>query len=157
MNSTLKSLLFWMVLVVVGVLIWNFSTKFQRQERTASFSEFMSWVDAGTPATYLSVQLDLARRTGWQRAGVTVGDGAVLDDVVVRPGATIGAGAIVQRSAIGRDAVIGAGARVADCIVGDGARIGAGARLDGLCVIGDGVEVAAGAELHGRLVPAPTD
>ena len=29
-NSTLKSLLFWMVLVVVGVLIWNFSTKFQR-------------------------------------------------------------------------------------------------------------------------------
>ena len=26
MNSTLKSLLFWVVLVVVGVLIWNFST-----------------------------------------------------------------------------------------------------------------------------------
>ena len=33
-NSTLKSLLFWMVLVVVGVLIWNFSTKFQQHERT---------------------------------------------------------------------------------------------------------------------------
>ena len=31
LNSTLKSLLFWMVLVVVGVLIWNFSTKFQQQ------------------------------------------------------------------------------------------------------------------------------
>ena len=30
LNSTLKSLLFWMVLVVVGVLIWNFSTTFQR-------------------------------------------------------------------------------------------------------------------------------
>ena len=30
LNSTLKSLLFWMVLVVVGVLIWNFSTNFQR-------------------------------------------------------------------------------------------------------------------------------
>ena len=26
MNSTLKNLVFWMVLVVVGVLIWNFST-----------------------------------------------------------------------------------------------------------------------------------
>ena len=30
MNSTLKSLLFWMVLIVVGVLIWKFSTTFQR-------------------------------------------------------------------------------------------------------------------------------
>ena len=29
LNSTLKSLVFWMVLVVVGVLVWNFSTKFQ--------------------------------------------------------------------------------------------------------------------------------
>ena len=47
MNSTLKSLLFWVVLVVVGVLIWNFSTKFQQHERTISFSEFMSWADQG--------------------------------------------------------------------------------------------------------------
>ena len=50
MNSTLKTLLFWMVLVVVGVLIWNFSTKFQHNDRQASFSEFMSWADAGTVA-----------------------------------------------------------------------------------------------------------
>ncbi len=50
MNSTLKSLLFWMVLVVVGVLIWNFSTKFQTHERQVSFSEFMSWADAGSVA-----------------------------------------------------------------------------------------------------------
>ena len=41
MNSTLKSLLFWVVLVVVGVLIWNFSAKFQQHERTISFSELM--------------------------------------------------------------------------------------------------------------------
>ena len=38
MNSTLKSLLFWMVLVVVGVLIWNFSTKFQHARRGPSRS-----------------------------------------------------------------------------------------------------------------------
>ena len=31
MNSTLKSLLFWMVLIVVGVAIWNFSTKLAGQ------------------------------------------------------------------------------------------------------------------------------
>ncbi len=48
MNSTLKSLLFWIVLVVVGVLIWNFSTKLQQHERVATFSEFMSAADAGT-------------------------------------------------------------------------------------------------------------
>ena len=48
MNSTLKSLVFWMVLVVVGVLIWNFSTKFQQtRPRPITFSEFMSQVDAG--------------------------------------------------------------------------------------------------------------
>ncbi len=47
MNSTLKSLLFWMVLVVVGVLIWNFSTNFQTRDRSVTFSEFISWVDAG--------------------------------------------------------------------------------------------------------------
>ena len=42
MNPTVKSLLFWVVLVVVGVLIWNFSTKFQQNERTISFIELMS-------------------------------------------------------------------------------------------------------------------
>jgi cell division protease FtsH len=50
LNSTLKSLLFWVVLFVVGVLIWNFSTKFQSHERPASFSEFIQWVDSGTVA-----------------------------------------------------------------------------------------------------------
>jgi cell division protease FtsH len=49
-NSTLKSLLFWMVLVVVGVAIWNFSTKWQRPDRPVNFSEFMSWADAGNVA-----------------------------------------------------------------------------------------------------------
>jgi len=47
LNSTLKSLLFWVVLFVVGMLIWNFSTKFQSHERTISFSEFIQSVDSG--------------------------------------------------------------------------------------------------------------
>ena len=47
MNSTLRSLVFWMVLVVVVVLIWNFSTEFQAGDNSASFSEFVRWVDAG--------------------------------------------------------------------------------------------------------------
>jgi cell division protease FtsH len=47
LNSTLKSLLFWMVLVVVGVLIWNFSTTFQARDKTIVFSEFVKLLDEG--------------------------------------------------------------------------------------------------------------
>jgi cell division protease FtsH len=47
LNSTLKSLLFWMVLVVVGVLVWNFSTRFQRSDHAISFSTFMTHVETG--------------------------------------------------------------------------------------------------------------
>jgi cell division protease FtsH len=50
LNSTLKSLLFWTALVVVGVLLWNFSTRLQTHERQVGFSEFMSWVDTGSVA-----------------------------------------------------------------------------------------------------------
>ena len=50
MTSTLKSLVFWMVLVAIGVLVWNFSAKFQRNETGASFSEFVAWVDSGQVA-----------------------------------------------------------------------------------------------------------
>jgi cell division protease FtsH len=45
LNSTLKSLLFWMVLIVVGVLIWQFSTTFQRSENQIAFSQFLKYVD----------------------------------------------------------------------------------------------------------------
>ena len=36
MSSSLKSIAFWVVLVVVGVLIWNFSTKFQAHDELGS-------------------------------------------------------------------------------------------------------------------------
>jgi cell division protease FtsH len=45
LNSTLKSLLFWLVLVVVGMVIWQVTTKFQQKEQPVSFTEFMTWVD----------------------------------------------------------------------------------------------------------------
>jgi cell division protease FtsH len=47
LNSTLKSLVFWMVLVVVGVLIWNFSATFQTRDKTITFSEFVKQLDEG--------------------------------------------------------------------------------------------------------------
>ncbi|MSO56347.1 MAG: ATP-dependent metallopeptidase FtsH/Yme1/Tma family protein [Acidobacteria bacterium] len=46
MNSTLKSLVFWMVLVAVAVGVWNFSTKFQAQSKAVPFSDFMTEVEA---------------------------------------------------------------------------------------------------------------
>jgi cell division protease FtsH len=49
-TSTMKSLMFWMVLFVLGLAIWNFSTKLQRQDQPISFSDFMSRTDAGTVA-----------------------------------------------------------------------------------------------------------
>ena len=43
----MKSLVFWMALVVIGVIVWNFSTQLQTSLQPLSFSEFMGAVDAG--------------------------------------------------------------------------------------------------------------
>jgi cell division protease FtsH len=56
LNSTLKSLLFWMVLVVVGVLIWNFSNTFAGKSETSwPFSVFLKAVDDDQVATVTMV------------------------------------------------------------------------------------------------------
>ena len=47
MNPSVRSFAFWMVLVVVVVLIWNFSTDFQSRDESVSFSEFIRMVDSG--------------------------------------------------------------------------------------------------------------
>jgi cell division protease FtsH len=46
-NSTIRSAVFWLVLILVGGLVWNFSTKYQAAAKSLSFSEFMASVDAG--------------------------------------------------------------------------------------------------------------
>jgi len=47
LNPSVRSFAFWMVLVVVVVLIWNFSTDFQARDESVSFSEFIRMVDSG--------------------------------------------------------------------------------------------------------------
>ncbi len=47
MNSTLKSLLFWLVLVVIGALIWQFSSNLQKTEKQVAFTKFMELVKDG--------------------------------------------------------------------------------------------------------------
>ena len=46
MNSTLKNILFWMGLIVIGATIWELSTSLQRTEEEISFSEFIERVKA---------------------------------------------------------------------------------------------------------------
>ncbi len=47
MNSTTRSLLFWMLLVVVVLAIWNLSSQFRTGDQPVAFSEFMRWVETG--------------------------------------------------------------------------------------------------------------
>ena len=47
MNSTTRSLLFWMVLVVAVALIWSVSSQFRPGETPVDFSEFIRWVETG--------------------------------------------------------------------------------------------------------------
>ena len=55
--------MFWMALVVVGVLIWNFSTNFQAGDRAEIFSEFIALVDQG--------QIDEVTISGNEISGTT--------------------------------------------------------------------------------------
>ncbi len=61
MNSTLRSFIFWMVLVAVVLLIWSFSTQFQTGDNSVSFSEFVRMVEAG--------QVDSVTLTGSEVTG----------------------------------------------------------------------------------------
>jgi mannose-1-phosphate guanylyltransferase len=110
------------------------------------------WVDAGTPETYLQVQLDLldgvrgAPEDGTHPsaavdpsasvvrsvlgAGVVVGPGARVRDSVLFPGATVAAGASVTGSVLGAGASVAEGASVADLsVIGDDAAVAAGEAL----------------------------
>ena len=73
MNSTLKSLLFWMVLVVVGVLIWNLSQTFRPNPAEIPFSTFLDRVEEGK---VVSVEITGNRIKGTMSG--TAGDGNEL-------------------------------------------------------------------------------
>ena len=116
------------------------------------------WVDAGTPATYLQIQLDLldgVRGTTVDGVHPTaeIAADADVERSVVMAGAQIATGARLRDAVVSAGAVIGAGAEVDESIVGPGARVGDGARVEGLSLIGDAAEVAPGARLDGARVP----
>lgn len=116
------------------------------------------WIDAGTPATYLEVQLDLiSGRRGAPEQGVhptaSVAADAVVECSVVGAGAVVESGAVVRSSVVLAGARIGTGAVLDHAIVADRAVIGAGAVLSDHCVIGRDQQIAAGAELANTKVP----
>lgn len=116
------------------------------------------WVDAGTPATYLQVQLDLidGRRGPGETAvhpTARVHPGATVDRAVVMAAAEVAEGAVVRGSVVLPGAAVGADAVIDGSIVGPGASVGAGAVVSDLTVLGADAEVAAGTELHGALLP----
>lgn len=117
------------------------------------------WVDAGTPATYLQVQLDLVdgRRSAEPPVadGASVGDGADVRHTVVMAGARVADGATVSDSALLPGAVVEKGASVEGSIVGPGARVGEGATLSDLCVLGQDVAVDPGVRLTAARLPDP--
>ena len=116
------------------------------------------WVDAGTPQTYLQVQLDLLDgRRGPAAVGVSpeasVDSGAVVERSVVMAGAALGEGSVVRGSAVHSSAVVEAGATVLDSVVGSGATVGQGARVTDGTLVGEHFDVEPGASLSGARVP----
>nr|WP_249419945.1 NDP-sugar synthase [Rhabdothermincola salaria] len=116
------------------------------------------WVDAGTPSTYLQVQLDLIDGVrGDPEVGLhpsaQVADGADVTHSVVMAGASVEAGAVVRDAVVMPGARVAAGARVTASLVGPGATVGAGAIVDELSVLGDDVVVEPAAELHAVHMP----
>jgi mannose-1-phosphate guanylyltransferase len=110
------------------------------------------WVDAGTPATYLSANLAHADPPD---ASCRVADDAVVKDSVIGREVQIASGARVEGSVVMDGVCVGQGSEVLDSVVGGGAVIGPGARLSSLCLIGDGYRVGGGSVLSGQRLPAP--
>ncbi len=97
-----------------------------------------SWIDAGTPATYLQANLEtLADPTS-----------SVVDE-----SAQVAPGAAVERSVVLAGASIGENAVVKDSIIGPGAIVGAWAHVTAHCVLGTGAVVADGESLTGPYCP----
>ncbi|MEM7140520.1 MAG: NDP-sugar synthase [Actinomycetota bacterium] len=116
------------------------------------------WVDAGTPHTYLQIQMDLldgvrGSAVDGVSAGASVDPGATVERSVIMDGASVAAGAVVRDAVISRGASVHADAVIEGSVVGPGATIGERAKVTGMTMIGDDVVVEAGNALDGAKVP----
>jgi mannose-1-phosphate guanylyltransferase len=116
------------------------------------------WVDAGTPLTYLQIQLDLldgvrGPKVDGVSPGASVDAAATVERSVVMDGASVAAGAVVRNAVISTGASVRAGARVEGSIVGPNAVVGERAEITGMSMVGDGAVVEADLVLDGARIP----
>jgi mannose-1-phosphate guanylyltransferase len=112
------------------------------------------WIDVGTPATYLGVNLAYAaREDSWFPTAVQVDSLARVRDTVMGAGVSVAAGADVKGSLLLDRAVIAPDAVVLDSIVGPSAMVGRSARVEGFTVLGAGAVVEPGSALSGARLP----
>lgn len=112
------------------------------------------WVDAGTPATYLEVNLAIAAREEIEvDATARIDPAARVRRVVIGPGVVVEAGAVVDGSVLHAGTRIGRDAVIRDSIVGRNVLVGAGATVEGLTILGDGTAIDPGTRLCGARVP----
>jgi mannose-1-phosphate guanylyltransferase len=119
------------------------------------------WIDAGTPDSYLTAQLDLldGLRQGGAESGVHPGariaDGAEVARSVIDDNACIDRDAVVIDSIVMSGACIGAGAVVRNSIVGWGSTVAPAASVIDLTVIGSDEQIEPGTSLERGVVPPP--
>lgn len=116
------------------------------------------WVDAGTPATYLQIQLDLLDgRRGEVVDGIApsarIDPSAHIEHSVVMAGARVDAAASVCDSIVSPGAVVSADADVEGSIIGPRAVVGRRAKVSAMTIIGDGEIIDDGAVLATALIP----
>jgi mannose-1-phosphate guanylyltransferase len=112
------------------------------------------WVDAGTPATYLQINLTItAEEASGVDATASVDPSARVAHSALGLGVVIEAEAVVENSVVFAGVTIGRGAVVRGSILGRAVTVGKGARVENLSVLGDGERVDAGAHLNGVRQP----
>jgi mannose-1-phosphate guanylyltransferase len=116
------------------------------------------WVDAGTPETYIQIQLDLldgvrGASVNGIAADASVDPSAVIERSVVMSGATVAANAIIRGSIVSMDAVIGERTLIEGSIVGPRAVVGAGSKITEMTMLGDGARVDDDSSLAGAKIP----
>ena len=72
MNSTVKTVVFWLVIVLSGVLLWQVvkAGNSGQKEREINFSEFMSQVDEGNVAEVTILSSEVQGKFKNDKAGV---------------------------------------------------------------------------------------
>ena len=116
------------------------------------------WVDAGTPETYIQVQLDLldgvrGAAVNGIAADASVDASAVIERSVIMSGAVVAANAVIRGSIVSMDAVIGEGTLIEGSILGPRAVVGAGSKLTEMTMLGDSARVDDNASLVGAKIP----